>query len=271
MSAASHADDLLALANETIRVVRRGSGAAAVAMTVMITVSITLVLVLSTVPWIARLVHSPITNALLALFEFVVGVAFYALVPASLQAGPLAAYGLVALGDTPAVRKTLRVAFRALPRLAVLYLPFVLVPLSCIGVPATLLFQRPGSSDVVPVVLVLAACTAFVIWAHARLLLFAEISFALPSAAPWRERPSSWQLGRGRFPLQLVATIVPYFALVAARPSSAAEDFLSGEIARTLPVVVAIAGLLIFVFLRPALAAAAYSVALGPPPEKAAT
>jgi hypothetical protein len=275
VSAASHGQDLLALVHETGRVVRRGSVAALVAMCFMVTVAITLGFVVGMAISIVEAYYrfpSPSESPLFFAVMVVIASSLYALVPAFLQAGPLAAYGLVALGDTPEVGKTLRVALRALPRLALLDLLFVLLPVLAIGLAAPLVWEGKTGNRPVLTGLAMGVFAALVVWSHARLLLFWQVSYALKSAAPWRERPSSWRLGHDRFPLQLAATIAPYFVwIAAARPSAAASDFLDGGLARALPTIVAFAGAILFIFLRPAFAAAAYSVALGQPPEKAAS
>jgi hypothetical protein len=278
VSAASHAADLAGLAHESVRVLRRGTGTAILVMLFMLVLAIAFGFLLSLLFIIAVRMEPLFTRRTIGAYEpsiiwtalaVAAGAIGYSVMPALLQAGPLAVYGSVALGENPDAVKAARVALRAVLRLSLLHLLIVVGPVfGYVLLSAGLALDQRGA---VAEGVAIATFGTLAVWAQVRVLLFAQVSVALPAAEPGRERPSSWQLGRGRFPLQLVATLAPYAAIAAARPSAVASDLLSGGITRTISLIVAIGGGVVFAFVRPALAAAAYVVALGTAPERAAT
>jgi hypothetical protein len=264
VSAASHVQDLLALVQETGRILRRGTVSALLAaLPMVVTAVITVGFVVGMIIFFLRrddgLIHPPASPFYSTLLDVVGVCAVYTLGLTALQAGPLVAYGLVALGEEATVRRTLALAVRAVPRLALLYLLLFFGPPIVFTLLADLVLGGQRSSAVVATataeVLAQATAIALVVWGNTRILLFAQVSVALRNATR-RELPSSWSLGRGRFPLQLAATVVPIFVLIAAvRPSAYTSAFLQGSLVQqAIEVLAAIAGVNLFTFLRAALA-----------------
>jgi hypothetical protein len=106
--------------------------------------------------------------------------------------------------------------------------------------------------------------------AHARWLTLAQVVACVEDGVGARAAlHRADELGRGRFPLLLAVTLLPFLALVMAGPSELGIEALGLEPNRVaIRELSYLAGIALFLYVRPAFAAAAYGIVVAPAPKE---
>ncbi len=174
---------------------------------------------------------------------------------ACLLAGPLAAYGLAALGAQPRPGEAFRLGVQRIWRLTPLVYLFLTLPLLLL--PSAVDVFRDARTYPAAFVVMLAVTPPF-LWLFARYFVLAAVCVVIETAPIVRAFRRAHELGKGRFPILLTATLFPMVLYVMTLLILAPE---TGAPPGLYHAALAVA-LLCLVVLGPALAAAAYAVVL---------
>jgi hypothetical protein len=255
--------ELRDVAVATARIGRRGLKAALVSFPLFFILAVVIAgVIIGALSWflLDQAKPSGLASNMWFMIAFTVGsFSSYAVALALFEAGPLAAFGLAAVGEEPRIGRTIKLGLLAAARLAPAYFVLFIVPLIAISGMFGPIF-RPGFDPVVGAISIASAVGALV-WLHARFLTLWQVATTVRSV-PGARPASTWRLGRGRFPLLFIATIAPFAIIAAARPSeagTAALESAGSGLGTAIETFAAIAGFIVFLFVRAALAAATYA------------